>query len=235
MSVNLLKPLATFCTQSTSQRYIKTVKNLGDTWRALAEQPPLPEHTDRAVIETTFGLNLTIDKHFNNREDFSASLDVPSHETASQIVQSTRSSPRHFRIFPDYGTEFIWPSDNDPAYNGESSHIELEDELTGLPMEVIDNYDAWVESYTTNFKTRCDDPGECSVHVFPTIAEEVAWNVARFLLAWRIALATHVGSVEFGVGREKYLLRKGEDVENDVIYSFLEYQAVFLANGETFQ
>lgn len=79
------------------------------------------------------------------------------------------------------------------------------------------------------------DPGEFSVHVFPTIAEEVAWNVGRFLLAWRIALATHVGSVEFGVGREKYLLRKGEDVENDVIYSFLEDQAVFLANGETFQ
>lgn len=82
-------------------------QNLGDTWRALAEQPPLPEHTDRAVIETTFGLNLTIDKHFNNREDFSASLDVPSHRTASRIVQSTTSSPRHFRIFPDYGTEFI--------------------------------------------------------------------------------------------------------------------------------
>lgn len=238
MPADILKPLATFCSQSIAQRYIKTVRNLGDAWRTLAEQPSLPEHGDSAVIETTFGMNLTIKKDFNKRQDFFAKLDIPVDETASEDVQSTHdttsSGPRHFQIFTDYGTDFIWLNDNDPTYNGESSHIELEDALSGLPKEVVDNYDAWVETYTTNFKERCDKPGDYAAHVFPAVAEEVGWNVAGFLLAWRIALAPHVGSVEFGVGREKYVLKKGEGVE-DVIYSFLEDQARFLKKGETLQ
>lgn len=59
---------------------------------------------------------------------------------------------------------------------------------------------------------------------------ECCWVFA----AWRIALASHVGSVEFGVGREKYVLKKRDGVE-DVIYSFLEDQARFLKKGETLQ
>lgn len=133
MPADILKPLVTFCSQSIAQRYIKTVRNLGDAWRTLAEQPSLPEHGDSAVIETTFGLNLTTRKDFNGGEDFSAKLDIPSLEPVSEDVQSTDdttlSSPRHFQIFPDYGTDFIWLNDNDPTYNGESSHIELKDAL----------------------------------------------------------------------------------------------------------
>jgi hypothetical protein len=108
-----------------------------------------------------------------------------------------------------------------------------EDALDGLPNEVVDNYDAWVELYRTNFKEICDDPGDYSVHIFPTVMEEVAWNVAGFLLAWRIALAPHVGSVEFEVGHEMHVLRKGEDVENDVIYSFFGGPScVFVRGGD---
>ncbi|RAO71711.1 uncharacterized protein BHQ10_007723 [Talaromyces amestolkiae] len=235
MSADLLKPLATFCTQSISQRYIKTVRNLGDAWRTLAEQPLLPEHTDLAVIETTFGVTLTIRNDFNSK-DFFAMLDIPSLESASQGVprkHGITTPPRHFRIFADYGTDFIWLNYNDPIYDGESSYIELEDALSGFPHEVFDNYDSWVEIYTVNFKKRCDDPGDYSVHVFPTVAEEVAWNVAGFLLAWRIALAPHVGSVELAVGRDKYLLKKGDDTENEVTYKFLENQAEVLAKKET--
>lgn len=237
MPPDLVKPLAAFCTQSKSQRFIKTVRNLGDAWRTLSEQPSL-EHTDSAVIETTFDLNFNFKKVFNSRQDFSAKFDIPPLETASQEWQSTpvtssTTSPRHFRIFADYGTDFIWLNDNDPTYNGESSYIELEDALAGLPHEVFDNYDAWVEIYTANFKETCDDPGDYSVHVFPTATEEVAWNVAGFLLAWRIAMAPHVGSIELAVGREKYLLKKGDDTGNWVTYTFLEDQAVFLAKKET--
>lgn len=54
-----------------------------------------------------------------------------------------------------------------------------------------------------------------------------------FLLAWRIALAPHVGSVEWAVGRDKYLLKKGDDTENEVTYKFLENQAEVLAKKET--
>ena len=163
-------------------------------------------------------------------------LDIPSLESASQGVprkHGITTPPRHFRIFADYGTDFIWLNYNDPIYDGESSYIELEDALSGLPHEVFDNYDAWVEIYTANFKKRCDDPGDYSVHVFPTVAEEVAWNVTGFLLAWLIALAPHVGSVELAVGRDKYLLKKGDDTENEVTYKFLENQAEFLAKKET--
>lgn len=238
MPPDLLKPLAAFCTQSKSRRFIKTVRNLGDAGRNLSEQPSF-EHTDAVVIETKFGLNFKLRKDFNSRHDFSVKLDIAAFEPASQDVQSTHttttSGPRHFRIFADYGTDFIWLNDNDLKYNDQGSYIELEDALDRLPNEVVDNYDAWVEIYTTNFKERCDDPGDYSVDVFPTVMEEVAWNVAGLLLAWRVALAPHVGSVEFGVGREKHVLRKGENVENVVIYSFLEDQAVFLSEGETFQ
>ncbi|KAE8553138.1 hypothetical protein TMatcc_007438 [Talaromyces marneffei ATCC 18224] len=227
MSTDLLKPLAAFCTQSISQRYIKTVRNLGD----LAEQP---EHVDSAVIETTFGLNLKIRKDFNNKQHFFAKLDIPSLETASQDIQSASSSPRYFRIFPDYGTDFIWLDKNDPEYD--QCYIDPEDAFSGLPKSLAADYDAWVETYTTNFEERFEETGYFPAQTFPTVVEEVAWNVTGFLLAWRIVLAPYVGSVEFdGGGRRKYLLRKGKDVENDMIYSFLEEQAMFLERGHIFQ
>jgi hypothetical protein len=52
----------------------------------------------------------------------------------------------------------------------------------------------------------------------------VAWNVAGFLLAWRIAMAPDVGGIEFmaASGSSSYILKKGE--ETSVTLSFLRDQ-----------
>ena len=217
MPPDLLKPLSTFCTQSKSQRFIKAVRNLGDAWRTLSE--PSLEDPDSAVIETTFGLNFNLKKDFGSRQDFSSKLNVPSLATASVESQQGQSSPnststigpRHFRIFPDYGTDFIWLNYNDPTYDGESSYIELEDALSGLPHEVFDNYDAWVEIYTANFKKRCDDPGDYSVHVFPTVATLLGFCLPGLLhwprmwvaLSWQLA-ATNIFSRRGTIQRTRW-------------------------------
>jgi hypothetical protein len=45
-------------------------------------------------------------------------------------------------------------------------------------------------------------------------------------LAWRIARSPQVGSVEYSLGREKYVLEQGK--ESDVTLAFLEDQAALL-------
>jgi hypothetical protein len=165
-------------------------------------------------------MNLKMTRDF---ETFS--MEVSSLQTTSREEQSTRN----YRIFTDYGTDFIWLK-NDAD---ESNYIEAADAQSNLPKEVFENYSAWVEAYTVSFKERCEDPGDYSAHVFLTATKEVSWSVAGYFLAWRIAMAPQVGSVEFAVGDGKYLLRKGKDVENDVTYSFLEDQAMLLARGES--
>ena len=62
MDYGLLKPLAVFSSQSQSQKYIKTVKNLGDAWRTLAQEPTTELNQNTTVIETTFDFVLEITK-----------------------------------------------------------------------------------------------------------------------------------------------------------------------------
>lgn len=57
---DLVKPLALFVSQPQSQRYIKTIKNLGDAWRSLSEEPSTESDPNTIVIETTFDLTLRI-------------------------------------------------------------------------------------------------------------------------------------------------------------------------------
>ena len=51
-----------------------------------------------------------------------------------------------------------------------------------------------------------------------------------FLLAWRIAIAPQVGSVEYSAGSLKYLLESGK--ETSVTVEFLKDQIAFLAKRE---
>lgn len=102
--------------------------------------------------------------------------------------------------------------------------------LSSFPPSVLELYNAWVETYDNNFKTRCEDTQNYHASVFPSVWEEVAWEVAGFLLAWRIAVAPQVGSVEYSAGSSKYLLEGGK--ETSVTMDFLENQVQLLAKRE---
>lgn len=65
--------------------------------------------------------------------------------------------------------------------------------------------------------------------LFVTASKEVAWNVAGYLLAWRIILDPEVGSVEFTAGHSKYLLERGKEMS--VTLGFLKDQVGLLVNG----
>jgi hypothetical protein len=111
----LLKPLAIFCSQPQSQRYIKTIHNLGDSWRTLADT--------------------------SNLTSFAADQD--------KII----------------------------------IYVEAADALSSFPHSVFQNYNAWVDTYTDNFKKRCEATQDYSANVFLTAAEQVAWQIAGYLLA----------------------------------------------------
>ncbi|KAJ9303052.1 hypothetical protein DTO271G3_426 [Paecilomyces variotii] len=228
MASNILKPLAVFCSQPQSQIYIKKIRNLGDAWRTLSEESAAESDRNSAVIETQF--------------DFIIKITNPAAESESILVEMTTSeapsslespaqikSARHYRIFADYGTDFIWRNLNDIAHD-EDSHVESEGVLSEFPSSVLELYDAWVQQYTDNFKKRCEDTQHYSASVFSTVSEEVAWNVAGYLLAWRIAIAPQIGSVEFSVGHSKYSLERGK--EPSVTLDFLKDQVKLLAERE---
>ena len=87
-----------------------------------------------------------------------------------------------------------------------------------------------METYDKNFKTRCEDTQNYHANVFPSAWEEVAWTATGFLLAWRIAIAPQVGSVEYSAGSSKYLLESGK--EASVTVEFLKDQIASLAKRE---
>ncbi|KAJ9241651.1 hypothetical protein DTO169E5_3395 [Paecilomyces variotii] len=228
MAPNILKPLAVFCSQSQSQRYIKKIRNLGDAWRTLSEEAAAESDRNSAVIETQFDFTMKIANAVAESE--SILVEMTTSEAPSSLESPAQiKSVRHYRIFADYGTDFIWRSLDDITHD-EDSHLESEEVLSSFPSSVLDLYDAWVQQYTDNFKKRCEDTQDYSANVFSTVSEEVAWNVAGYLLAWRIAIAPQIGSVEFSAGHSKYLLERGK--ETSVTIEFLKDQVKLLADRE---
>lgn len=231
MASGILKPLAVFCSQSQSQQYIKSVRNLGDAWRTLAEKPPT-DPDGSTVIETTFDFVLEITFMSGQRPEFNATpSDIKSVEmkTHGHLPPSQTIPLRHYRIVADYGTDFVWRQVED-IKSGEDSHVDVDEVLSEHPSSVLNLYDAWVDTYSTLFKERCEDTQDYSATVFPTVSEEVAWHVAGYLLAWRIVMGPGVGSVEYSTGRSKYMLERGK--ETGATLDFLTDQVEILARGE---
>jgi hypothetical protein len=228
--MGFFKPLGIFCTQSESQKYIKSVRNLGDAWRTLSEKPA---HLDTAFVETTFDLVLKAKTSATDKP--CVSFEIPSFEATTDKPSIAPELQRHYRIFADYGTDFLWRNTNDPDYSEDNTYVEAEEALSDLPPAVFQYYDAWVDTYTSNFKTRCNIPGDYSAPVFVDATDEVSWNIAGYLLAWRIAMAPHIGSVEYSAGNEKYLLKSGEGTEGALMEKFLNDQATLLVKRESIE
>ncbi|PYI16939.1 hypothetical protein BO86DRAFT_391535 [Aspergillus japonicus CBS 114.51] len=236
MASSLVKPLAIFCKQSQSQRYIKTIRNLGDAWRSLAEEP-LPESDATSIlVETNFDLIVKI-KNAKEEQSSSSSPVIVEISTREPLVTPNEESsisepPRHYRIFADWGTDFIWRDFDDLRGEEGDCMLEAEEILCSpvYPPSVFEHYDAWVETYTENFNQRRNKTGDFHASTFANVAEEVAWNVAGYLLAWRIAMAPDVGSIEFSAGVSKYTIEKGN--ETRVTLSFLQDQVELLGKGK---
>lgn len=235
MTSDLLKPLRVFCTQTQSQRYIKTIKNLGDSWRRLGEKPP-PESDEASVwVETSFDLVLKItnplkDDKRPNPMNVEMSTHAPSTTSPSAKSAMPEETPRHYRIFADYGTDFIWRDPNDLRPEEGDCMLEAEEALSTFPPSLLELYTSWVDTYSDNFTERRDKTQNYHANIFLTTSEEVAWNVAGFLLAWRIALAPQVGRIEFSAGCSQYFLEKGQ--ETDVTLKFLQDQVDILTSGK---
>ncbi|KAJ5913814.1 hypothetical protein N7504_002697 [Penicillium tannophilum] len=232
MASGLLKPLAVFCRQSQSQHYIKSVRNLGDTWRSLAEQPILDCDENCTLIETNFDLVLKITNGLEEQRQLNPTIvELSTYEpaTISANHSTPTGNPRNYRIFADYGTDFVWRDPDDVTPEEGDTVVDPEELLNSLPPSVLELYDAWVNAYTENFLERRDKAGNHPITTFPTGSEEVAWNVAGFLLAWRIVMAPEVGRLEFTAGSSKYLLEKGK--ETSTTLEFLQDQLDILAKG----
>ncbi|KAJ6148650.1 hypothetical protein N7497_010632 [Penicillium chrysogenum] len=252
MASGLLKPLAVFCSQSQSQRYIKGVRNIGDAWRSLAEKPLSKSEEDSSLVQTNFDFVLKITNILEEQcQSESTIVEMSAHEpstsllnVSSELSLSTKSSttslsagpststesPRHYRIFADYGTDFIWRDPDDLRPDEGDCMLEAEEVLSTFPSSVLELYNAWVDTYTDNFSERRQKTENYYADVFLTASEEVAWNVAGFLLAWRITLAPQVGRIEFSAGCSKYLLEKGK--ETSATLQFLQDQMGILAEGK---
>ncbi|RMJ26769.1 hypothetical protein PHISP_02369 [Aspergillus sp. HF37] len=244
MSSDTLKPLmAVFCEPET-KRYIKKFCNLEESWQSHAATPDPDEDDNTVTIETTFDLDLKITRG-SDGQSHSVTLAPPSFGKATQETPNyteaddettPRASPpaeptRHYDIVHEFGTDFLWYGEEDPRRENLFAE-DASEELSSFPPAVVKSYEAWVITYKINFKESCHDVRYYYPSVFFTVAQDVAWNVAGFLLAWRIALAPQTASVVYLTGRKEYLLKKGQ--ENAVTLEFLTDQAVVLENANDF-
>ncbi|PYH94578.1 hypothetical protein BO71DRAFT_398827 [Aspergillus ellipticus CBS 707.79] len=173
----LLKPLAVFATDSHSQRYIKTVRNIGDAWRKLTDEPSPESKT--TIIETTF--DVTIKLSYDPSSDELSVL----FELQSTKAPTTNPEPvRHYRIFPDYGTDFIWLNQDDPFYALDSTYIESSDALSFFPPAVLENYDAWVDTHTLIGLTNDARRHRTTMRLFSSLWQRRSVRMLRGL-CWR--------------------------------------------------
>ncbi|KAJ5525239.1 hypothetical protein N7494_011889 [Penicillium frequentans] len=180
MASGLLKPLAVFCSQSQSQYYIKSVSNLGDTWRSLPEQPLVDCDESSTLIETNFDLVLIITNGLEEQRQSNPTIEILDTIKSSQIMAQISFGEIQTMLLPEKGT-------------------------------------------------LRDKAGYYHITTFSTGSEEVAWNVAGVLLAWRIVMVPEVGRLEFTAGSSKYLLEKGK--ETNTTLAFLQDQVDILAKG----
>lgn len=140
MASGLLGPLAIFCTQSQSQQYIRSVRNLGDAWRTLSEKSDERADSDTTFIGTAFDFNLKVKNHPD--ETISTEFEIPSLETTTDSQPISTELQRHYRIFADYGSDFLWRNTDDPDYSEDNTYVEAEDALSDFPPEVFRYYDS---------------------------------------------------------------------------------------------
>ncbi|KAJ5352183.1 hypothetical protein N7452_001157 [Penicillium brevicompactum] len=297
------KPLGIFAKQSESQRYIKNIRNLGDAWRRLSDEPVAD--CDKVIVETNFGLTVnftpagvemsvdpvteptrsTADKeptastqatarHESTQKPSTSTEagkiqepaqdrymatepDVAKQEmyTSTQVAATQEPSqnppgptetdlamqerfttakastetqnlpthpktqepemPKQYRIWADFTTDFLLHAPDD-------EYVESADLLqsASCPPSLLELYDAWVATYNDNFDIRLNQTGDFKASIFATAAGHVAWAVAGYFLAWRIAMAPDVDWIAYNAGGKEWILQKGQGEETKLTKEF---------------
>ncbi|KAJ5710918.1 hypothetical protein N7488_005074 [Penicillium malachiteum] len=178
MASGILRPLAVFCSQSQSQRYIKGIRNLGDAWRTLAEKP-LPESDKNSVlVKTSFDFVLKItngqeEQRKSNPTIVEMSTSEPPSSTSPTKQSVPERLPRHYRMFADYGADFIWRDPDDVTSEEGDTVVDPEDLLASFPSSVLESYVAWVDISTEYFQERLEETGNCYNSLFPPLQRKL--------------------------------------------------------------
>ncbi|KAJ5459650.1 uncharacterized protein N7458_001202 [Penicillium daleae] len=227
MTSDILKPLAAFCRDPRSQEYISTVKNISASGNSFGTTLSTSSSDGLIVIETTFDMALQI--IHGPDEPTSVAMSTyrsPVPDTSSKLPKELL---RCYEIGPEYGTDFI---SEKPTY---ASHVGADlDSITVLssyPSCVRENYLKWVKTWEKKWQLRRGNTREFRSSVFFSAEEEVSWNVAGYLLAWRIAMAPDVGLVEYSTSRSQYILQTGK--ETSITMQFLKEQLYLLEKGDS--
>ncbi|CAI7670499.1 unnamed protein product [Penicillium bialowiezense] len=163
-----------------------------------AQEPPIPTEIDLAMQEPS----------------------MPTKEDTQ-----TQKSPRFgsgertkkYRIWADFCTDFLWHAPDDNPM--ESADLL---ESPSYPPSLLELYDAWVDTYNDSFERRLNKTGDFKASVFANTSENVAWEVAGYLLAWRMAMSPDVESIEYNAGGKEWMLQKDKGEETKLTKEFFE-------------
>ncbi|KAI1244878.1 hypothetical protein MGN70_014755 [Eutypa lata] len=170
--------------------------------------------TCKVTLETPYGLAIegspdnTLTAKLNNDTDKEPSrVDANDTSPVSTSDQDT-STPRYkYRIFPDFGTDFLWYDTSWPGNPVDEYPVDCEE----LPEHYGDSwyttYDSWVEKYTQAFRKQEADLGS-GKHPFPDMEERKAWVLEGLLLATWLCLQSDVLSVQYSPDSKKIVLER---------------------------
>lgn len=183
ITFNILAPLAAFCRDFKFRDYVFDMKNLSDLGNSFGAIVSTSSSHSLTVIETRFDLILQV----MHGPDEPTTVVI----TTCQSQEPPRSQKVHdelllsYKLRPKYGTAFI--SDCAPDFAG--SGFDSIKNLSANPLCIMEYYMLWVAEYNESGRDRCDRSGKTSENPFFSAEEEVSWNVAGYLLAWRVAMA----------------------------------------------
>lgn len=226
MTSNILAPLAAFCRDPRFKDYVFDIKNLSDLGNSFGAILLTSSDNSLTVIETTFDMTLQV-MHGPDEPTTVAITTYQSPETPT-LCKLPEELLRSYKIRPEYGTDFISEKISCAPHSIGEVHDSIEI-LSSYPPSVLEHYMMWVMEYNESWQEKCDETVNISENVFFSAEEEVSWNVAGYLLAWRIAMAPDARLVEYSTRQFQYILQTGN--ETSITMQFLKEQLYLLEKG----
>lgn len=171
-------------------------------------------------LETKYGLRIDI----SDSED--RKFTVSNKASGSPRTQKTPS--RHYRMFPDWQTSFLWKhasnkertntahdDDDDDGEDDDDDSPEVDDEVIEARYPTLwPHYEAWQQRYETAFEDQGCHLGS-GAEVFPDAVERIAWDVEGLLMASWLALKEDVVAVDY-LPRSKQYDLKGTSIDEEL-------------------
>ncbi|KAH8705853.1 hypothetical protein BGW36DRAFT_354245 [Talaromyces proteolyticus] len=161
MSSNIPRPLAIFYTQTQSQKYIKPVLNLEDAWRSIVEK--LGDEQDTTFIRTTFDVDINIQdsasegtsllllKQNHSRQHYKIEIPISQHLPPHSLLII-------FEFLLITGLIFFGSTPRIQTIHKTIRMSKQKKHFSLFQTEVFENYDTWVDTYTSNFQSDARTP-----------------------------------------------------------------------------